>query len=85
MNDYKMMVDAYQKAGGEDIFSDSEVAHVVLERDKILGMHAVDGLEVEADKIEKTKFKLKLLFEKDIKLKIQFICVLEFYQKKVNK
>ncbi|MGM0548790.1 MAG: SufB/SufD family protein [Bacillota bacterium] len=69
MNDYKMMVDAYQKAGGEDIFSDSEVAHVVLERDKILGMHAVDGLEVEADKIEKNKVQVKVTVREGYKIK----------------
>lgn len=69
MTDYKKMVTAYQKAGGEDIFSDSEVAHVVLERDKILGMHAVEGLEVEADKIEKNKVQVKVTVREGYKIK----------------
>ncbi|MFW6409643.1 MAG: SufB/SufD family protein [Halanaerobiales bacterium] len=50
MDDYQMMVDAYKEAGGEDVFSDSDVAHVVLERDKVLGTHAVEGLEVNVKK-----------------------------------
>ena len=69
MNDYEMMVDAYKDAGGDDIFSDSEVAHVVLERDKILGMHAVEGLEVEADKVETNKVKVKVTVRKGYKIK----------------
>ncbi|MFW6266029.1 MAG: SufB/SufD family protein [Halanaerobiales bacterium] len=50
MDDYQMMVDAYKEAGGEDVFSDSDVAHVVLERDKVLGTHTVEGLEVNVKK-----------------------------------
>ena len=69
MSDYKMMVDAYKDAGGEDIFSDSEVAHVVLEQDKILGMHAVEGLEVEADKVESNKVKVKVTVREGYKIK----------------
>ena len=69
MNDYKMMVDAYKNAGGDDIFSDSEVAHVVLEQDKILGMHAVEGLEVEADKVEANKVKVKVTVREGYKIK----------------
>lgn len=45
-----MMVDAYKEAGGEDVFSNSDVAHVVLERDKVLGTNLVDGLEVDVAK-----------------------------------
>lgn len=69
MNDYEMMVDAYKNAGGEDIFSDSEVAHLVLEQDKILGMHAVDGLEVEADKIGDDTVKVKVTIKEGYKIK----------------
>ena len=50
MKDYEMMVDAYKEAGGEDVFSDSDVAHVVLERDRVLGTNLVDGLEVDVAK-----------------------------------
>ena len=69
MNDYKMMVDAYKEAGGDDIFSDSDVAHIVLERDKILGMHAVEGLEVEADKIEKNRVKVLIRVRENYQIK----------------
>ncbi len=47
MSDYKKMVDIYDQAGGEEVFSDSDVAHVVLERDKVMGTNTVDGLEVD--------------------------------------
>ena len=69
MNDYEMMVDAYKDAGGDDIFADSEVAHLVLERDKILGMHAVEGLEVEADKISEDTVKVKVLVKAGYQIK----------------
>lgn len=69
MNDYQKMVTAYQKAGGDDIFSDSEVAHVVLERDKILGMHSVEGLEVEADKTDTNQVKVKITVREGYKIK----------------
>src|SRR6056297_2795093 len=69
MNDYEMMVDAYKEAGGNDIFSDSEVAHVVLERDKILGMHADEGLEVVADKISDNTVKVKVTIKEGYKIK----------------
>ncbi len=52
MDDYKRMVDAYKQAGGEDVFSDSDVAHVVIERDEVLGSNTVEGLEVEIKKQE---------------------------------
>ena len=55
MDDYELMVDAYKNAGGEDIFSDSEVAHVVLERDNILGSHEVEGLNVSLKNREEGK------------------------------
>lgn len=60
MNDYEMMVDAYKEAGGEDVFSDSDVAHLVLERDKVLGAHKVEGLEVDAKKIAEDTVKVKV-------------------------
>lgn len=47
MDDYKRMVDAYKKAGGKDVFADSDVAHVVLERDRVMGANTVEGLEVD--------------------------------------
>ncbi|MGM0601968.1 MAG: SufB/SufD family protein [Bacillota bacterium] len=69
MNDYEMMVDAYKDAGGEDVFSDSDVAHIVLERDKILGQHSVEGLNVQAEKIGEDTVRVFVTVEKDYKIK----------------
>ncbi len=55
-----MMVKAYKEAGGEDVFSDSEVAHVVLERDNVLGSHEVEGLEVNIKKREKGRVQVEI-------------------------
>lgn len=60
MSDYEMMVDAYKDAGGEDVFSESDVAHLVLERDEVLGSHLVEGLEVDAEKIAKDTVRVKV-------------------------
>lgn len=69
MNDYEMMVDAYKDAGGEDIFSDSDTAHMVLERDKVLGKHEVEGLEMEAKKINDNVVDVKLRVKEGFKIK----------------
>ena len=45
MEDYQMMLKAYQEAGGvPDIFKDSKVAHLVVHKNKVLGSHLVEGL-----------------------------------------
>jgi len=69
MNDYEMMVDAYKKAGGEDVFSNSDTAHMVLEQDKILGKHEVEGLEINAEKIKTNTIDVKLRIKKGYKIK----------------
>ena len=63
-----MMVDAYKNAGGEDVFSDSDVAHVVLERDNVLGTHEVEGLNVEVKSREKGKVAVKIEVEPGCKI-----------------
>jgi len=63
MKDYQMMVDAYKNAGGEDVFSDSDVAHLVLERDKVLGAHEVEGLDVDAQKIADDTVRVKVIIK----------------------
>ncbi|MFW6256581.1 MAG: SufB/SufD family protein [Bacillota bacterium] len=68
MDDYKMMVDAYKDAGGEDVFSDSDVAHVVLERDNILGAHEVEGLNVNLMNREKGLVAVKIEVESGYKI-----------------
>jgi len=69
MNDYQMMVDAYKDAGGEDVFSDSDVAHIVLERDKVLGQHTVEGLNVQAEKTAEDTVEVFVTVESNYKIK----------------
>lgn len=69
MNDYEMMVDAYKEAGGEDIFSDSDTAHMVLEQDRVLGKHEVDGIEMDAKKIDENVVDVKLRIKEGYKIK----------------
>ena len=69
MQDYEMMVDAYKEAGGNDIFSDSEVAHLVMERDQILGSNLVEGLEVDAKKVAEDTVAVKVRIKAGYKIK----------------
>ena len=69
MNDYEMMVDAYKEAGGEDVFSDSDTAHMVLEQDKVLGKHEVEGLIMDAEKIDDNTVDVKLRVKEGYKIK----------------
>ncbi|HKL13910.1 MAG TPA: SufD family Fe-S cluster assembly protein [Halanaerobiales bacterium] len=69
MNDYEMMVDAYKDAGGEDIFSDSDTAHMVLEQDKVLGKHEVEGIVMEAEKVDENTVDVKLRVKEGYKIK----------------
>jgi Fe-S cluster assembly scaffold protein SufB len=69
MNDYEMMVDAYKKAGGEDVFSDSDTAHMVLEQDKVLGKHEVEGIKMDAVKIDDNVVDVKLRVKEGYKIK----------------
>jgi len=49
MEDYQMMLKAYQEAGGTpDIFKDSKIAHLVVHKHKVLGSHLVEGLTLNA-------------------------------------
>jgi len=68
LNDYKMMVDAYKEAGGKDVFSDSDVAHIVLERDKVLGQHMVEGLEVDAKRVAEGNVAVKVRVREGYKI-----------------
>ncbi|MBS3740256.1 SufD family Fe-S cluster assembly protein [Candidatus Bipolaricaulota bacterium] len=68
MDDYQMMVEAYKEAGGEDVFADSEVAHVVLERDNILGAHEVEGLSVDLKNREEGLVGVKIEVKEGYKI-----------------
>lgn len=69
MDDYKLMVETYKKAGGEDVFTNSDVAHIVLERDNILGAHEVEGLNVDLKNRGKGLIAVKINVEKGYKIK----------------
>ena len=68
MDDYQMMVDAYKDAGNEDVFSNSDVAHIVLERDQVLGTHTVEGLNVNVKKQKKGMVSVKVTVKEGYKI-----------------
>jgi Fe-S cluster assembly scaffold protein SufB len=69
LDDYQMMVDAYKEAGGDDVFSDSDVAHIVLEQDKVLGTHTVEGLDVEVKKQKEGMVAVKVTVKEGHEIK----------------
>ncbi|NLO89735.1 MAG: SufBD protein [Clostridia bacterium] len=49
MRDFERMAEIYRSAGGQpEVFKDSEVAHLVIAENRVLGAHLVPGLELEA-------------------------------------
>lgn len=53
MEDYQMMLKAYQEAGGTpDIFKDSKIAHLVVNQNKVLGSRSINGLILTAKEKE---------------------------------
>ncbi len=45
MQDYELMLDAYSQAGGTpEVFKDSDMAHLVIHKNKVIGSHLVPGL-----------------------------------------
>ena len=66
--DYKMMVNAYQEAGGStDVFKNSNIAHLVVHQNKILGSNRVEGLIINA-KETLSGVDIDLCVEKGIRL-----------------
>ena len=54
MQDYQMMVKAYEEAGGTpDVFKDPKTAHLVVNQNKVLGSQSIDGLTVTAKERER--------------------------------
>ena len=50
--DYEMMVDLYGKLGQDaGVFKDSDVAHVVVHQNRVLGVHLVPGLKAESQEL----------------------------------
>lgn len=52
--DYEYMLRAYSEAGGKpEVFKDSSIAHIVVHKNKIFGMHSVKGLKITPFETEK--------------------------------
>jgi len=66
--DYQMMVETYQEAGGEpDVFKDSGFAHLVVHKNKVLGSHLVQGLKLKAEETD-NGVDIDLTLEKGVRL-----------------
>jgi Fe-S cluster assembly scaffold protein SufB len=68
MQNYKNMLDAYTQAGGTpEIFKDSNIAHLVVHKNKVIGSHLVKGLILEPQETA-NGVDIKLTVEKGIKI-----------------
>ena len=64
-SDYQMMLDAYESAGRDaDVFRDSQVAHLVIHQNRVVGAHLVPGLLVEPEELE-DGVRAAIVVEKD--------------------
>jgi len=63
MNDYQLMIDAYTQAGGTpEVFKESQMAHLVVHKNKVIGSHLVKGLILEPKETESgVDIKLKVM------------------------
>jgi Fe-S cluster assembly scaffold protein SufB len=68
MQDYELMLDAYAQAGGTpETFKDSNVAHLVVHKNKIIGSHLVDGLILEPVETE-SGVRVRLIVKKGVRI-----------------
>jgi len=68
MQDYELMLDAYAKAGGvPSVFKDSNIAHLIVHKNKVIGSSSVKGLILEPKETE-TGIDVVLTVEKGIKI-----------------
>ncbi|MCJ7645510.1 SufD family Fe-S cluster assembly protein [bacterium] len=68
MQDYQLMLDAYSQAGGApQVFKDSNIAHLVVHKNKVIGKHLVNGLVLEPRETA-SGVDIKLIVEKGIKI-----------------
>lgn len=68
MQDYEAMLNAYAQAGGrKDIFKDSDIAHLVIHKNKVIGRNLVKGLILEP-KETADGINIDLQVEKGIKI-----------------
>jgi len=53
MSDFERMVEAYESAGGQpEAFKDSDVAHLVVAENRVIGAHLVPGLNLDVEETE---------------------------------
>ena len=68
-SEQKLASDIVGSAGIEsDIFKQKDIAHLLIHHDKVVGMHAVDGLEINTEQI-KDGIKIDLRLKKGTKVK----------------
>jgi len=68
MQDYENMLEAYAQAGGiPEIFKDSNIAHLVVHKNKVIGSHLVKGLVLEP-KETRSGVDIRLIVERGIKI-----------------
>lgn len=66
--DYEYMLKAYSEAGGKpEVFKDSSIAHIVVHKNKIYGMHSVKGLKIVPIETDKG-VKIELIVEEGNKI-----------------
>lgn len=67
--EYKLLVDAYQKAGGDkSILQSKDTAKLVIHENKVLGADGIDGIKIETKEME-TGVSIYLLVEEGVKIK----------------
>ena len=68
MQDYELMLDTYARAGGTpEVFKDSNVAHLVVHENKVIGSHIVDGLVLEPVETE-SGVRVRLIVKKGVRI-----------------
>jgi Fe-S cluster assembly scaffold protein SufB len=68
MQDFELMMDAYAMAGGTpEVFKDSNVAHLVVHGNKVIGSHLIDGLVLEPVETE-SGVQVRLIVKKGIRI-----------------
>jgi len=68
IQDYKYMLNAYAEAGGNpEIFKDSNIAHLVVHKNKVIGSHLVKGIVLEP-KETRSGVDIRLIIEGGVKI-----------------
>jgi len=66
--DYELMLNAYAQSGGTpEVFKNSDIAHLVVHKNKVIGKHLIKGLTLEPEETP-NGINIKLKVEKGIKI-----------------